>query len=445
MRRLSIALVLALAGALASTASAASVFVVTGHGWGHGVGLSQCGAQGYATKAGWTYDRILAWYYPGTTLGQAPVSTVRVLVADGRSSVTIASDVPFRAISGDGTKVALGPGTATIGPGLRLDAGGKTAQLVDPVRFKPGNGPLTLDRAYRGDLVVHAVGKALQAVNEVPLEQYLYGVLPGEMDPGWASEALKAQAVAARSYALANLRPKGAYDLYADSRSQVYGGVGVENPTTSAAVDATAGRIVLAAGKVATTFFFASSGGRTAAAKDVFSEDLPYLVSVDDPYDSVCQYSNWGPLVFTPRQLTTRLGLTGVRGLRDASESRDGSGRVLRLTLSGATASADLAGTAVRESLELRSTWFDVGVLTLDPVRELLAKSAAPTLTGVVRGLRKVTVQRKTAGVWQDVAKVRPAKDGTFGVRVKGAASGLYRLASGALAGPPIRLRIAAS
>ncbi len=442
MRRLLVVAIFVLALALVAAASGASLFVITGRGWGHGVGLSQCGAQGFAAKAGWRFDRILAHYFPGTSLGPAPVSSVRVLLAESGGALTVGSDSPFSVESGDGARFQIGAGSLSIGPDLVVTVGGKQRRLVDPVRLEPGKSPLRLDRPYRGALVVHGDRSSVWAVNVVGLEEYLYGVVPREVEVDWAVEALKAQAVAARSYALASLRPGSTYDLYADTRSQVYGGLEAENERTSSAVDATAGEVVLADGKVAQTFFFASSGGRTASAADVWGADLSYLVAVDDPYDSVCPYHRWGPFVFSPRKLARGLGITGLRGLRDARVERDGSERVRTLTLTGAARSVALAGPAVRRTLELRSTWFDVGVLTLDPARGLLQRDAKPVLTGVVRGFRRVVLQRNGGSGWEKVAAVRPARDGTFTVEAPAGATALYRLAAPRVAGPAVRIRV---
>src|ERR671931_1523044 len=130
------------------------------------------------------------------------------------------------------------------------------------------------------------------------------------MPNSWHPEALKAQAVVARSYALA-VRKSGAFDLYPDTRSQVYLGLDHERPSTNAAVDATAGKVVLYEGQVAKTFFFSTSGGRTASAEDVWGEPVPFLVSVPDPYDSISPYHDWGPLAFTGAKLAKLLKIKG--------------------------------------------------------------------------------------------------------------------------------------
>ena len=120
---------------------------------------------------------------------------------------------------------------------------------------------------------------SLRAVNSVALEAYLYGVVPSEMPKDWLPEALKAQAVAARSYALAVRKTGSWFDLYPDTRSQVYLGIAHEAPSTTAAVQETAGEVVLYQGRLATTYFFSSSGGRTASAPEVWpsSPPTPYL------------------------------------------------------------------------------------------------------------------------------------------------------------------------
>ena len=106
------------------------------------------------------------------------------------------------------------------------------------------------------------------------------------MPKEWPAAALQAQAVAARSYALASIVKNRDFDLYADPRSQMYYGVAAESPATTAAVKATKGEILTYGGKVATTFYYSSSGGRTASSEDVFGLALPYLQSRPDPWDT---------------------------------------------------------------------------------------------------------------------------------------------------------------
>ena len=264
------------------------MLVFTGHGYGRGLGMSQWGAYGYALH-GWTYDRILAHYYGGTTLGSTPISKVRVLVAAGKR-VTLSATAAWTIADTAGARMApeVGP-SMTLRPALAV--GG--APLAGPLTVTSSRPLLVNGQAYRGRLTVLSDGKSLQVVDNVGLESYVKGVVAAEMPRAWPAAALEAQAVAARSYALANLRKGDSFDLFADGRSEVYGGVAAETPSTNAAVEATRGRVVLWQGAVADTLYSASSGGRTASAQASLGENIPYLASVADPYDS-CRRTTTG-------------------------------------------------------------------------------------------------------------------------------------------------------
>ena len=153
MRRLFPILLVALVAV--PTAAASPIFVVTGHGWGHGIGMAQYGAQGYASKGDKTYDWILEHYYPGTKLGPSPVASVRVLVADGRTRLTIGSAAAFSAKDANGKTLQIPKGTVTFGPGLHVTVNGTEHALTGPVRFTRGTRNLTVGgKAYRGAFVV---------------------------------------------------------------------------------------------------------------------------------------------------------------------------------------------------------------------------------------------------------------------------------------------------
>jgi stage II sporulation protein D len=445
IRRLSVFLAAALvAGGLAADAVGSVTFVVSGQGFGHGVGLSQCGAYGFASEAGWTFDRILAHFYPGTRLGDVPKDSLRVLLGETSTSVEISSDSPFTATDATRRRVEIPAGSARVGANLRLTAGRRHRALVPPIRFDPGKSPLQLDTPYRGSIVVAADGARLSVVNLVGLEQYLKGVVPSEMPAAWSPEALKAQAVAARSYALATRHTDGDFDVYADVRSQLYGGITAEDPRTTTAVKETAGKVVLAPdGTVARTFFYASSGGRTAAAGDVFGNGVSYLVPVDDPYDSVCPFHRWGPFVLSAKDLRRELGAEAPPGLEDVVVARDSSGRVKTLTLVGADGSVDVPGTAARVQLGLRSTAFDVAVLALHAVRHIVAKGKTVELAGTVRGLQGISLEsRVPGGTWRKDAAAPIPEDGVFSVAVQPQKTVFYRLAGDAVAGPPVRVKV---
>ena len=157
----------------------ATTFLVSGRGWGHGVGMSQYGALGYA-QDGWTYDQILGHFYTGAELGPSPVAGVRVLVAEAKGSVTVRSSVPFRVRDVFGKTYALPAGDVPLGPKLRVAINGTPTELAGPILFLPGTAPLELDRPYRGQIAVSVTGQKLDAVNVLGLE----AVSPGRRRAG---------------------------------------------------------------------------------------------------------------------------------------------------------------------------------------------------------------------------------------------------------------------
>jgi len=411
------------AGSQVSTAS--SVIAFTGHGWGHGLGLSQWGAYGYAAH-GLAYDKILAHYYPGTTLGAAPVSTVRVLVAS-RPKVTLASTTPWTLVDRTGAKTTLGAGELTLDSTLTVDG----AQLEPPLRIVAKAPVSVAGHPYRGKLSATLDGKLVDVIDAVGLEQYLKGVVPSEMPSRWPAGALQAQAVAARSYALANLTKGRPFDLYGDARSQVYGGIDAEDPAASAAVDATKGRVVLYNGKVADTFFFSTSGGRTVSALEATGIDVPYLASVADPYDILSPYHDWGPVLFDAKAVAKQLKLSAP--IASLSVATGASGRVKSVVASSADdAQVTLTGNQVRNALGLRSTWFSPALLQLAPAARTITYGGALSLRGLVRGTDGLTLEAKPAGgAWSDAGLLPVNPDGTYALIVKPQVSTWYRLAWG--------------
>ncbi len=330
---------------------------ITGHGWGHGVGMSQWGAYGYALH-GWDAAQILLHYYPGTELGTHPGTLARVLLVDGAASAALGSAAPWRVVDAAGTKLKLPAGDLRLPASLKLQ--GKP--LVSPLTFRPGKARVEVDgRPYRGSLTVISDGTKLEVVNVVRLESYLEGVVGEEVSPTWPAAALEAQAIAARSYALSQLARADAaspFDLYADGRSQVYGGIDAESPAITDAVTATARRVVLYDGAVATTYFSSSSGGLTAASDDTIGFPVPYLVSVPDPWDTYSPYHDWGPIVMSTRAAAKELGLRGP--LVDLELESAPDGRVISATATTAEKTVTLTGAQLRDALGLRSSWFQL-------------------------------------------------------------------------------------
>ena len=450
-RRIAAALLvlpLALAGAAWSRPSAAeqetvtaTTFVITGHGWGHGVGMAQWGALGFA-RNGMTYDGILAYYYPGTELGQAPVTKLRVLLAE-RKKVKVASDSDFTVLDGAGTVHELPAGSVTVGKDLSLavDPTQPPEAMTGPLTFRAGSSPLQLGpRDYRGSIQVQLVGEKLQAVNVVGLEAYLRGVVTEEMPAYWPLEALKAQAVAARSYALA-VRQMGAV-LFADQRGQVYHGIRGESATGDAAVVATRRQVLLYQGEVATTYYSSSSGGRTAAFTDVFPDaaPIPYLVSVRDPYDMLSPYHSWGPATFRGAQVARLLGVPGVTDL----VAKPSTGRARIVVATAAIGTVTLAATAVRRALGLWSTWFRAGVLLLSRQAGTFAPGSEVTVNGIVRRVAGVSLEQRPAGAvgWEPGPAISPGPDGSFSIAVEPTVTTLYRLVAGEVTSTPLRVPV---
>ena len=413
-------------------ASAGTVFVLDGGGWGHGVGMSQWGAEGYALH-GYDWQRIVAHYYPHTSIELRRATQVRILLRENQSRVRISSPAPYLVVDAKGRKVHLkSPVVVTT----------HFRKLKLPLRFEAGSQPLTLGGdGYRGDFVVRHKAGGLMVVNVLPLDRYLRGVVPWEVPVGWQTAAYEAQAVAARTYTLATLHPGQDFDLYPDDRDQMYGGIRAERPETNKAIGATAGRVLTYGGHVIVAYYSSSSGGRTAAVQDGFPglQPEPYLVSVPDPYDTISPHHVWPTQALTATYLAKKLGL---RGVRDAVTKVDASGRVDDVRFRTARGWRVLTGVALREKLDLRSTYFRLGSLSLDqPARRALLASSKVRVTGAVQGLRHVQLERQTRdGAWRTAAYVHP-RNGRFVVTLKLQGPLKLRLVCEGVATAPISFR----
>ncbi|MCC6831474.1 MAG: SpoIID/LytB domain-containing protein [Thermoleophilia bacterium] len=361
-----------LAGPLAATAGAQEVtFTFEGRGFGHGVGMSQYGARGMALR-GWDAARILTWYYRGTRIADGPAKRVRVLVANNQVTQAVAVEGGGTLIDPhDAERIPLAPGVRYV---ARVSA--KGLEVVQPentsvdvsvgnLRIAPAAGGFVRvgSARYRGVVDLVADGGYVDVVNTVDMEDYLRGVLPREVPASWGDRtpaALQAQAVAARSYAIAQLRPSQPFDLYADVRSQVYGGVNGEDPRTDAAVAATRRRVLMYGEVIIPAYFSSTSGGHTENVENSLGGGpKPYLVGVPDPYDDVSPLHRWpDPPSWTATQLGQRLRLpaavTEVEVLRRGVSPRVITVR-FRTKDGGAT---DLSGASVKARLGLHDTWF---------------------------------------------------------------------------------------
>ncbi len=232
--------------------------------FGHGIGLAQVGAQNRA-RAGHGATTILNFYYPGSRPVSVPQAKVRVRFYD-RAVVHIRSSPRFP----QGVTVSIRRGRMAFGR-RRLPY---AAAIV--------RGPVCLNRCYRGHLVIRLVGGRLRVVNHVRMEDYLRSVVPSEMPWRWNHEALRAQAVAARSYALyaVQVSRRRDWDLWQDTRSQAYWGIEQETSRTDAAVASTYGRVRIHGSRVILAMYTAANGGRTVAFPGI-----PYLPAKRDRFD----------------------------------------------------------------------------------------------------------------------------------------------------------------
>ncbi len=358
-----------------------------GRGYGHGVGLSQYGARGRAL-AGQSAADILAHYYANTTIGSMPSDTpIRVLVLDdfsptataplaiysrgGPSSVTAAgATVPT-----DGRLRLFAPATPGAGWRLVIDAAGGAVlyDAVAPTDFRIASA--TADSAiqvyskpsvydlYRGSLRVLATGSTVDVVNELPLESYLRGVVPAEMPSSWPLEARLAQTIAARSYAAYHVRPTaGTFDVYDDTRSQVYGGVKREQAAGDAAIASTTGQVLRSGGAVADTLFHSTAGGATENNENVFvsstgakvASPVSYLRGSSDrdpagvPYDAAGPYATWQTKAYSLADLSAILAWDSRTNVGTLSgldlRNRGVSGRLISVTLVGSSGTRVVSG-----------------------------------------------------------------------------------------------------
>lgn len=403
-----------------------AVFTVNGRGWGHGIGMSQYGAKGYAEK-GWTYDRIMAWYFRGTALAPRSALTVKVDLdpkKDARSSWRIAAgsadttlsvtDLYDAANSVDVTRgtsvwVTFSKGGAVLRAD-RYDSVAKTHSAGSTIRAFKGSviastgsvvrslvqllvasGPYNDDDVvWRGQIrfvpVTTTGATTGHAIDYVTMDQYVQGVVPRESPSGWAMEALKAQAVAARSYAYGSA-VKGS-TLYCTTSSQMYNGAWCGDPghnvhetaRTNQAVAETAGQVVVYGSSVVQTFFSSSTGGRTANSKDVWFSDAGdtsspiYYTSVVDADTDSPNY-RWPALDISGSSLATKLRE------RYPSSTPGAPAKVTKVTLKAGTSgfvryvtigwsngsSSTLRGTEFQHALALKSSAFTVTLKTPPP------------------------------------------------------------------------------
>jgi stage II sporulation protein D len=464
MRRLIPPVALCAILAAPAGADAATSLVIKGAGFGHGVGMSQYGAMGFA-KHGKTYRDILAHYYTRTQISRLDrVPTVRVLIQSGRSTATFngATRAGDRELDPDASYKATAYGGSQVV--LRTAGGRKLGTFGAPLSVSgDGARPVILSGAgaYRGafELRPSQFG-GLSAINAVSLEDYVRGVVALESPSSWPAEALKAQAVAARTYAITTSKAGAGFEHYPDTRSQMYGGVRAETPSTDRAVAGTSREVVTFDGKPVTTYFFSTSGGRTENVEFGFpgGAPKPWLKSVDDPHDDVSPKHRWRRSL-TTAQAAGKLGGLLKGSFREIRVTKRGvSPRIVSAEVVGSGGRTPVSGPTLRARFGLDDSWayFTVTGATGtsqprpshgDPGTGATPATAARSTFGVVSGFFRparrgstVLVQRRTAaGIWRVETRTHAGSGGRFNAAVS--RPGIYRALLGDIPAPTVRVR----
>jgi stage II sporulation protein D len=346
----------ALALAAAPEAEGKVIWRVKGGGFGHGVGLSQYGAYGFA-KRGKGWKAIVRHYYRGTAVRATKGRRIRVLLRPYQSRVrftgankacgrSLSPRTRYSATRGSGGRVILrNPGGRAIRScGRKLVAfGGKSVVML-------GKG------VYRGALVVRpsSVPGRVNAINVVGVEAYVRGIVALESPSSWPLNALRAQAVVARSYGLSSSVGGRGFEHYDDTRSQVYGGVRAETRRTNRAVRDTRLQVVKYKGRIAQTFFFSTSGGWTENNENVWGgAPVPYLRGVKDPFDGASPLHRWVRKFSVARMQSRLRGLVKGRLRRVVVLKKGFSPRIVRARLVGSGGSTRVHGQTLKYRLAL--------------------------------------------------------------------------------------------
>jgi stage II sporulation protein D len=216
-------------------------------------------------------------------------------------------------------------------------------------------------RWYRGSLKLLAKGNYITVVNVVELEDYIKGVVPAEMPANWNTEALKAQAIAARSYALANLnkRRSEGYDLDTSTNDQVYKGASAETYRSNVAVETTRGQVIVHNGRIIPAYYHSSSGGVTE--NDAWSGKIGFVRIVRD-YDQQSPRAQWSKIL-EKNQISSKLSARGY-SVGELSAilpvSRTETGRIKKLRLTGTAGSALIDGEQFRKMFDLPSSLYSI-------------------------------------------------------------------------------------
>jgi stage II sporulation protein D len=460
--------------AFAGSAAADGNFFIRGGGFGHGIGMSQYGSYGYA-QHGANYVWILGHYFQHTKIGKTnPNQTVRVLLGTHSAAFAGATRVGNKKLDPSVTYSVRANADGTL---ALINQKGKKVGVFTAPLVATGPGPLALAGVgtYHGSFVFTPNGSGgVQTVNYVDLEDYVRGVVSWEMPSSWAPEALKVQAVAARTYAITTSAGGGSFDVYPDTRSQMYGGVAAETASTNTAVDATRGQVVTYQGVPVVTYFSSSSGGYTESIQNVWagSTPEPWLVGVRDPYDGAAGNPNYHwSFNLSLNQAAAKLGhlvkgqLLGIQVVKHGV-----SPRILLADIVGTKGKTRVTGQQLQSAFGLQTTYAAFTTISTDAgapaathgrrhrkadrraqqagaqavlalpqlVRDLVA-GAVPGLHGTVLPAPSgatINVQEQGSHGWQTVAHTTVGAHGSYGLQLPG--PGTYRVQYGQFTGPAV-------
>lgn len=312
----------------------------------------------YLTKGSWWFSLFL-WIILVVPVQAA--TELRVAIKKNVSQVQVGSSTS--ALVKDGAGKVLGSIEAMDALSAQSSKGGVSFKQWNSsqITIEPSAGGFVWigDRWYRGRVRLINTGKGVMAINHIDMESYLYSVVGAEAIATWPLEALKAQAVAARTYAIYKSSVSGNrfYDLDTTTATQVYKGLDTEFYSTLQAVDATKGQVMTYNGKAILAAFHSSSGGHTENVEDVWSSPLPYLRGVVD-YDQLSPVFQWTKS-FSSNQLSRLIG--GVGTIKTMiPEKTTPHGRVVTMRIVGTAGTKRISGTDLRKALDLRSTLFSV-------------------------------------------------------------------------------------
>lgn len=383
-------------------------YSISGRGFGHGVGMSQWGARGMAMQ-GFKYPSILSHYYQGTKLQTLPSSNsnVRVGVYLGQGKATISASGPYQIIDGDTQMVLL---NGQKGDRWQVDVNGGFLRATPEISgqstplflgennlfnqpnqslqaknliFQPlGESKLDLVEkkiTYRGSLkITNNLQGRLDVINVVNMDDYLFGVVTKESPASWPLEALKAQAVASRSYALYKVQTRATqgFDVYDTTTSQVYGGFTGESSSGLEAVLATTGQILTYNGQVAETLFHANSGGYTESNENIWNTNpMPYLRAVKDEHSGYdtdpakSRYGVWWQQSYTAAQIENAFNASPGNYIDKLISidivERYQSGRPSLIKVTGTAGTKNFTNSQFRRILDpngtnLKSNWFEI-------------------------------------------------------------------------------------